>query len=41
MDYEENPTCSYDKCECDIGSKLAKKREEEWVHQFLQVLDEN
>ena len=41
MDYDQIPICSCGKCECDIGSILAKKREEERVHQFLLGLDES
>ena len=39
MDYDQFPLCSCSGCKCDIGSKIAKKREEERVHQFLMGLE--
>jgi len=41
MDYDKIPICSCGKCACEIGSILAKNREEEWVHQFLLGLDKS
>ena len=38
--YDQMPTCKCGKCECDLGSMLEKKREEERVHTFLMGLDE-
>jgi len=38
MDHNQYPLCNCGGCECGIGPKIAKKREEERVHQFLMDL---
>lgn len=38
--YEPTLVCKCGGCECNIGGKLEKKREEEKVHQFLMGLDD-
>ncbi|XP_027338026.1 uncharacterized protein LOC113851952 [Abrus precatorius] len=38
--YDQIPECKCGKCICNLGGTLAKKREEEKVHQFLMGLDE-
>jgi len=39
MGYDQYPSCNCGKCECELGSKIDKKREEEQVHQFLMGLN--
>lgn len=41
MDHDQYPLCNCGGCKCEIGPKIAKKREEERVHQFLMGLDGN
>ena len=38
--YEQIPKCTCGGCNCNIGSRLEKRREEERVHQFLMGLDD-
>ena len=38
--YEQILSCTRGNCECEIGSQLERRREEERVHQFLIGLDD-
>jgi hypothetical protein len=38
--HEQIPLCSCNGCNCGIAVKLEKRREEEWVHQFLMGFDD-
>ena len=41
MDYDQYLLCDCGHCKCENGPKIAKKREEERVHQFLIGLNGN
>ena len=38
--YDKMPMCSCHGSKCDLHSRLEKKVEDEWVHQFLMGLDD-
>ncbi|OIS98696.1 hypothetical protein A4A49_51951 [Nicotiana attenuata] len=40
VNFDQIPTCTCEKCICDLGAILEKKREEETVHHCLIGLDE-